>query len=114
MPDEKNSNGKNGKTVGIVDRIKEDLNSLKTDFPAKAKEQIEGLKNPTKTQLYTASSGTSTTTRRAIAPSAYSPTSFCICIPPRLIAMPCVTATPGEWAASLSICFWCSPSPACC
>src|SRR5258708_16437135 len=53
MPDEKNANGKNGKSVGIVDRIKEDLKSLKTDLPAKAKEQVEGLKNPTKTQLYT-------------------------------------------------------------
>src|SRR5258705_611981 len=53
MPDEKNANGKNGKSVGIIDRIKEDLNSLKTDLPAKAKEQVEGLKNPTKTQLYT-------------------------------------------------------------
>ena len=53
MADEKNANGKNGKSVGIVDRIKEDLNSLKTDLPAKAKEQFEGLKNPTKTQLYT-------------------------------------------------------------
>ena len=27
--------------------------SLKTDLPAKAKEQIEGLKDPTKTQVYT-------------------------------------------------------------
>src|ERR1700737_1171173 len=57
MPDEKDSNGKNGKSVGLVDRIKtgvkEDLQSLKTDLPAKAKEQVEGLKNPTKTQLYT-------------------------------------------------------------
>src|SRR5258706_7127537 len=53
MPDEKNANGKNGKSVGIVDRIKEDQNCPKTDFPAKAKEQIEGLKNPTKTQLST-------------------------------------------------------------
>ena len=33
--------------------IKEDLQSLKTDMPAKAKEQIEGLKDPTKTQVYT-------------------------------------------------------------
>src|SRR6267143_5938935 len=53
MPDEKNANGKNGKSVGLVDRLKEDLNSLRTDLPAKAKEQVEGLKNPTKTQLYT-------------------------------------------------------------
>ena len=35
MPDEKNSNGKNGKSVGIVDRIKEDLNSLKIDLPGR-------------------------------------------------------------------------------
>src|SRR5216684_1972690 len=53
MPDEKNANGKNGKSVGLVDRLKEDLNSIKTDLPAKAKEQVELLKNPTKTQVYT-------------------------------------------------------------
>ena len=33
--------------------VKEDVQSLKTDMPAKAKEQIEGLKDPTKTQVYT-------------------------------------------------------------
>src|SRR6059036_2538277 len=57
MSDDKNSNGKNGKSVGLVDRIKsgvrEDIESLKTDLPAKAKEQVEILKKPTKTQLYT-------------------------------------------------------------
>src|SRR5215467_2954268 len=57
MPEEKNSNGNNGKSVGLMDRIKtgvkEDLSSLKTDLPAKAKEQVEVLKAPTKTQLYT-------------------------------------------------------------
>src|SRR5690349_19023367 len=57
MPDEKNSNGKNGKSAGVVSRvttgIKEDLASLKTDLPAKAKEQVEILKSPTKTQVYT-------------------------------------------------------------
>ena len=37
MSDEKNANGKNGKSVGLVDRLKEDLNSIKTDLPAKAK-----------------------------------------------------------------------------
>ena len=50
------SNGKTGK-VGLVDRVttgvKEDIHALKTDIPAKAKEQIEGLKDPTKTQVYT-------------------------------------------------------------
>jgi hypothetical protein len=57
MPDERNSNGKNGKSTGLVDTIrtgvKEDLESLKTDLPAKAKESLETLKNPTKTQVYT-------------------------------------------------------------
>src|ERR1700680_282417 len=57
MPEEKNSNGKNGKSTGLVERIatgvKEDLDSLKIDLPAKAKEQVELLKNPTKTQVYT-------------------------------------------------------------
>ncbi len=57
MPDDANSNGKNGKSTGLVDTIKtgvkEDLESLKTDLPAKAKESLETLKNPTKTQVYT-------------------------------------------------------------
>ena len=57
MPDEKNSTPKNGKSVGLVERVKtgiqEDLESLKTDLPAKAKEQVELLKKPTKTQVYT-------------------------------------------------------------
>ena len=56
MPEE-NGNGKNGKQVGLLERVKagvkEDVQSLKTDMPAKAKEQIEGLKDPTKTQVYT-------------------------------------------------------------
>src|SRR5579872_1497252 len=50
------TNGKNGK-VGLVERVttgvKDDIQALKTDIPAKAKEQIEGLKDPTKTQVYT-------------------------------------------------------------
>src|SRR6202163_1161577 len=57
MADEKNANGKNGKSVGLMARIlagiKDALGSLKSDVPAKAKEQVEGLKNPTKTQVYT-------------------------------------------------------------
>ncbi len=56
MPEE-NGNGNNGKRVGLLERVKagvkEDVQSLKTDMPAKAKEQIEGLKDPTKTQVYT-------------------------------------------------------------
>ena len=50
MADE--TNGKNGK-VGLVDRVKDDIQAMKVDIPAKAKEQIEGLKDPTKTQVYT-------------------------------------------------------------
>src|SRR2546425_2559588 len=56
MPEEKTPNGKNGKSVGLVDRlkagVKEDLQSLKTDMPAKAKEQVELLKKPTKSQVF--------------------------------------------------------------
>src|SRR5579872_7273106 len=36
-------------TVGV----KDDVHALKTDMPAKAKEQIDILKDPTKTQVYT-------------------------------------------------------------
>src|SRR6202165_6106389 len=54
MPDEKNSNGKSvGLMARILAAIKDAISSLKSDVHAKAKEQIEGLKNPTKTQLYT-------------------------------------------------------------
>src|SRR5690349_24530729 len=57
MPEENKGNGDNGKPVGLLDRlktgVKEDLVSLKTDLPAKAKEQVEILKKPTKTQLFT-------------------------------------------------------------
>ena len=45
-------NGKNGGKVGILEKVttgvKEDIQALKTDIPTKAKEQIEGLKDPTK------------------------------------------------------------------
>ena len=53
----KTGTGTNGKRVGLLERVKagvkEDVQSLKTDMPAKAKDQIEGLKDPTKTQVYT-------------------------------------------------------------
>jgi hypothetical protein len=49
-------NGKTGK-VGLVERVrvgvKGDIQALRTDIPSKAKDQIEGLKDPTKTQVYT-------------------------------------------------------------
>src|SRR5258708_20888654 len=51
------TNGKNGNKVGVLEKVaagvKEDIQALKTDIPSKAKEQIEGLKDPTKTQVYT-------------------------------------------------------------
>ena len=47
MADENNPNGKNGK-VGLVDRVKEDIQAMRVDFPSKAKEQIEGLKEDRK------------------------------------------------------------------
>src|SRR2546426_755770 len=57
MAEENKGNGNNGKSVGLLDRVKtgvkEDLASLTTDLPAKAKEQVEILKKPTKTQLFT-------------------------------------------------------------
>src|SRR3974377_157490 len=57
MPDENNTNGKNGKPVRLLERVKagvkEDIDSLKSELPAKAKEQVELLSKPTKTQLYT-------------------------------------------------------------
>jgi hypothetical protein len=36
MADENNPNGKNGK-VGLVDRVKEDIQAMKVDIPTKAK-----------------------------------------------------------------------------
>ena len=44
MPEDK-QNGKNGGRVGLVDRVKDDVQSLKTDIPAKVKEQVDGLKD---------------------------------------------------------------------
>ena len=54
MPEETTKgNGSNGKAAGFLGKVKEDLDALKTDLPAKAKEQVEILSKPTKTQVYT-------------------------------------------------------------
>jgi quinol-cytochrome oxidoreductase complex cytochrome b subunit len=57
MPDENNSSAKEGKPAGLVGRIltgiRETIASLKSDMPSKAKESVDNLKNPTKTQVYT-------------------------------------------------------------
>ena len=57
IPEESKGNGNNGKSPGLLTRVtagvRQDVEALKTDLPAKAKEQIEILSKPTKTQLYT-------------------------------------------------------------
>ena len=57
MAEPTNGNGSNGNRVRLLERVKagvkEDVTSLKTDIPAKAKEQVDLLKDPTKTQVYT-------------------------------------------------------------
>src|SRR5512136_669879 len=54
---EENGNGNNGKSLGLLDRvkagIKEDLEALPGEMKGKIKEQVEGLKDPTKTQVFT-------------------------------------------------------------
>ncbi len=56
MPEENKGNEKNGRSVGLFSRfiavIKETVQSLKSDLPEKAKEQVELLKRPTKTQVF--------------------------------------------------------------
>src|SRR5205823_662515 len=52
MPEENKEKTGNGKP-GLLGQFKEDLDALKTDLPAKAKEQVEILSKPTKTQVYT-------------------------------------------------------------
>src|SRR5438045_9788649 len=55
------TNGSGGNGLGLLNRmrakvavgVKEDLQTLKTDMPAKAKEQVEIVKDPTKTQIFT-------------------------------------------------------------
>src|SRR6478735_2005035 len=53
------ANGKNGDgaRVGLLQRVKagvqDDVQAMKTEMPTKVKEQVEGLKDPTKTQVYT-------------------------------------------------------------
>ena len=89
------------------DGVKEDIQALKTDIPAKAKEQIEGLKARQDPGLHVDLPRQARRDARATARWACSPTSSCTCIPPRSIATPCATTTPGAWAASLSICSSC-------
>jgi quinol-cytochrome oxidoreductase complex cytochrome b subunit len=46
-------NGGNGtKRTGLIDRVREDAENIKTLVREKGKEEIEGLKDPEKTQLY--------------------------------------------------------------
>src|SRR2546425_2437913 len=56
MPEENKGNGNSVKREGVLGRsksgVKEDFESIKTDLPAKAKEQVELLKKPTKSQVF--------------------------------------------------------------
>jgi len=102
--DEKDPNGKNGKSVGLVDRIKtgvkEDLESLRATS-GKSQEQVELLKKPSKTQVFTSifrHKHDDTPRNRALGVLS---NVFCIFIRPRSIVTRCVTAIPGEWAHHL-------------
>src|SRR5260370_1124554 len=50
MAEENGGNG--GKRTGLIDRVREDAENIKTLVREKGKEEIEGLKDPEKTQLY--------------------------------------------------------------
>jgi len=77
---------KNGK--GLFGRVRKDINDLRDTIKEKGKDEIEGLKEPEKTQVFVPFSASSTMRRRAIAPSRSCPTFSSTCIPPRLIATP--------------------------
>src|ERR1700674_2774684 len=118
MAGEKNGNSKNGKSVGLVGRIatgvKEDLESLKLDLPAKAKEQVDLLKNPTKTQVYPSifrHKHDETPRNRALGVLS----NVFLHLHPAKINRDAVRYS-YTWgmAASLFICFSCSASLACC
>jgi hypothetical protein len=93
-------NGGNGaKRTGLIDRVREDAENIKTLVREKGKEEIEGLKDPEKTQLY-----------RSIFRVKHEET-------PRsrsLGVLSNVTTTRGAWAESPSIFSLCSPLRACC
>jgi cytochrome b6 len=52
MPEENGGGNGNGKKTGLVDRVKDDAKGLREYIEVKGKEQIEGLKDPEKTQVY--------------------------------------------------------------
>ena len=116
MPEE--TNGKNGKSTGIIERVtsgvKEDVNSLKTDMPAKAKEQIDLLKDPTKTQVFTSifrHKHDDTPRNRALGVLS----NVFLHLHPAKINRDAVRYnSPGAWAGLRFICSSCSPSRACC
>jgi len=109
MPDEKDPNGKNGKSVGLVDRIKtgvkEDLESLKSDF-RQSQEQVELLKKPSKRSLHLDFRHKHDDTPRNRALGVLSNV-FLHLHPARSIVTRCVTAIPGEWRHHLLICSLC-------
>ena len=58
MPDEKDptsgngGNGGNGRKTGVLDQVQDSAKALKETVQTKAKDQLEELKQPEKTQLY--------------------------------------------------------------
>src|SRR5579884_940639 len=55
MADENNgsSNGKNRNRTAVIEQVKGDIRALPQEMTVKVKEQIETIKEPTKTQVYT-------------------------------------------------------------
>ncbi len=96
-------NGDGGNGAGLMKEIR-DINA---ELITKTKEQVEGLKDPTKTQVFTSifrHKHDNTPRNRALGVLS---NVFLHLTRPRSIATPCATATPGAWAASLSTCSSC-------
>ena len=68
------------KGTGLLDRVRQDVTDLKEVIKEKGKEELEGLKEPEKTQLFRRFSASSTMRPRAIARSRFCPTFSSTCI----------------------------------
>jgi len=102
------------KGTGLLDRVRQDVTDIKEVIKEKGKEELEGLKEPEKTQLFRSIfrvKHDETPRNRAL--SVLSNVSF-ICIPPRSTAMLSNINIRGEWAGSRSTCSSSSLLPASC
>ena len=78
----------NKKGTGLLDRVRQDITDLKDTVKVKGKEEIEGLKEPEKSQVFRSIfrvKHDETPRNRA---SRCCPTFSFTCIPPRSIATP--------------------------